>query len=126
MSSKKTVNVKPVQKLDLGVVKRLLSYMAEYRARLVLVFVCILLSALASAGSAMFVEILIDDYITPLLLMDQPVFTGLLKALCMMAVVYAIGVVSGYMYNRLMVTMAQSTLMRGETYGYKGSLRILS
>ena len=112
MSSKKTVNVKPVQKLDLGVAKRLLSYMAEYRARFVLVFVCILLSALASAGSAMFVEILIDDYITPLLLMDQPVFTGLLKALCMMAVVYAIGVVSGYMYNRLMVTMAQSTLKR--------------
>ena len=112
MSSKKTVNVKPVQKLDLGVAKRLLSYMVEYRARLVLVFVCILLSALASAGSAMFVEILIDDYITPLLLMDQPVFTGLLKALCMMAVIYAIGVVSGYMYNRLMVTMAQSTLKR--------------
>ena len=112
MSSKNTVNVNPTRKIDMKVLKRLLSYMTQYKLRLVLVFALILVSALVSAGSAMFVEILIDDYITPLLLMDQPVFTGLLKMLCIMAVIYAIGAFSGYMYNRLMVTMAQSTLKR--------------
>ena len=108
--SKNTVNVKPTQRFDKEVLKRLLSYMAAYKKTLIVVFCCILISALTSAGSAMFVEILIDKYITPLLLESAPVFTGLIKALCTMAVIYVIGVVCGYMYNRLMVTTAQATL----------------
>ena len=108
--SKNTVNVKPTQRFDKEVLKRLLSYMAAYKKTLLVVFCCILISALTSAGSAMFVEILIDNYITPLLLEASPVFTGLIKALCTMAVIYVIGVVCGYMYNRLMVTTAQATL----------------
>ena len=110
MSNKRSINPQPARKLNKAALKRLLSYMSAYKGRLVLVFCCILLSAVASAGSAMFVEILIDDYITPLLLEDAPVLTGLMKALGIMAVVYVIGVVSGYLYNRLMVTIAQSTL----------------
>ena len=110
MSNKKTINPQPARKLNKAALKRLLSYMAAYKGRLLLVFFCILLSAVASAGSAMFVEILIDDYISPLLLEDAPVLTGLFKALCIMALVYVVGVVSGYLYNRMMVTIAQSTL----------------
>ena len=44
--------------------KRLLSYIGAYKKTLVVVFICIILSALASVASAMFIEILIDDYIT--------------------------------------------------------------
>ena len=110
--SSKTVNTKPVQRFNKDVVKRLLSYMTAYKKTLVVVTICILLSALASAGSAMFVEILIDKYITPLLLEASPVFSGLVKALCMMAAVYAVGVICGYAYNRLMVTIAQATLKK--------------
>ena len=95
MSNKRSINPQPARKLNKAALKRLLSYMSAYKGRLVLVFCCILLSAVASAGSAMFVEILIDDYITPLLLEDAPVLTGLMKALGIMAVVYVIGVVSG-------------------------------
>ena len=47
-----------------------------------------------------------------MLLQDSPVFTGLIKALCIMAIVYVVGVLAGYLYNRLMVTIAQSTLKR--------------
>ena len=112
MSSKHSVSTKPVRKLNLKVLKRILSYMGAYRARLIFVVICILVSAIASAGSAMFVEILIDDYISPMLLQDSPVFTGLIKALCIMAIVYVVGVLAGYLYNRLMVTIAQSTLKR--------------
>ena len=112
MSSKHFVSTKPVRKLNLKVLKRILSYMGAYRARLIFVVICILVSAIASAGSAMFVEILIDDYISPMLLQDSPVFTGLIKALCIMAIVYVVGVLAGYLYNRLMVTIAQSTLKR--------------
>ena len=112
MSSKHFVSKKPVRKLNVKVLKRILSYMGAYRARLIFVVICILVSAIASAGSAMFVEILIDDYISPMLLQDSPVFTGLIKALCIMAIVYVVGVLAGYLYNRLMVTIAQSTLKR--------------
>ena len=112
MSSKHFVSTKPVRKLNVKVLKRILSYMGAYRARLIFVVICILVSAIASAGSAMFVEILIDDYISPMLLQDSPVFTGLIKALCIMAIVYVVGVLAGYLYNRLMVTIAQSTLKR--------------
>ena len=112
MSSKHFVSTKPVRKLNVKVLKRILSYMGAYKARLIFVVICILVSAIASAGSAMFVEILIDDYISPMLLQDSPVFTGLIKALCIMAIVYVVGVLAGYLYNRLMVTIAQSTLKR--------------
>ena len=112
MSSKHSVSTKPVRKLNVKVLKRILSYMGAYRARLIFVVICILVSAIASAGSAMFVEILIDDYISPMLLQDSPVFTGLIKALCIMAIIYVVGVLAGYLYNRLMVTIAQSTLKR--------------
>lgn len=95
---------------DKTTLKRLLSYMHPYKAQLIIVTVCILLSALASAASSLFLETLIDDYITPLLGSDSPVFSGLLKALAVLAVIYFVGTLANLMYNRMMVTIAQGTL----------------
>ena len=100
------------QKLDMTTLKRLLSYMGEYKKTLVLVVVCIFVSAAASAASSMFLQTLIDDYIAPLLLADSPVFTGLLKMLAVMAVIYLAGTLATWIYNRLMVTIAQGTLKK--------------
>ncbi len=99
-------------KLDKATMKRLFSYMKEYKATLVIVVICILLSAVAGAASALFLQILIDDYIEPLLLMDSPVYTGLLKALCTIGAVYLVGVLATWTYNRKMVTVAQGTLKK--------------
>lgn len=55
----------PVRKLDKRTLKRLLSYMKNYKVTLVLVTVCILLSSVAGAAASMFLQSLIDDYITP-------------------------------------------------------------
>lgn len=106
--------------------KRLLSYIGAYKKTLVVVFICIILSALASVASAMFIEILIDDYITPILAMDHPVYTGLIKALCMVGVIYLIGVFSTWFYNYLMVGIAQGTLktIRDEMFEKMQSLPI--
>ena len=95
---------------DYKTLKRLLSYIGRYKALLTVVVICILVSAVASVASSVFIQILIDDYIAPLLLMDEPVYTGLLKALCIMGVVYLIGVISSWLYSYLMVTVAQGTL----------------
>ena len=100
----------PAMQLDMATVKRLLSYMSCYRGQLVLVVACILLSAIASAASSMFLQALIDDYIVPLLAADAPVWTGLAHALITIGAVYVVGVVATLVYNRAMVTVAQGTL----------------
>ena len=97
-----------VKPQDVGqTVRRLMSYVARYRLRLLLVVLCIILSAVASVLSSTFIGVLIDDYISPLLLQAEPVFTGLARALGVMVCVYVVGMVSGYFYNRLMVNVAQ-------------------
>lgn len=100
----------PRSEFDIQTIKRIFSYMGRYKTALFLVVICILLSSIAGAVSGLFLQILIDDYITPLLAADAPVFTGLLHALLTLAVVYLIGVAASLLYNRIMVTIAQGTL----------------
>lgn len=100
----------PKAQFDLKTLGRLLSYMRDYKGQLLFVVVCILLSAIASAASSLFLQSLIDDYIAPLLGTAEPIFTDLLKALAVIGIVYLIGVLSTLFYNRVMVTIAQGTL----------------
>ena len=101
---------KPPAKIDTKTLKRLLTYMKPYRGTMIVVTICILLRAVAGAVSSMFLQTLIDSYIVPLLGMDEPVFTGLIRTLIVLAVIYLIGTLSTLFYNRLMVTIAQGTL----------------
>ena len=75
-------------KFDKTTLRRLFSYMKEYKGQLFFVAICILLSAVASAASSVFLQTLIDDYIVPLLTTNNPVFTGLLKALAVIGIIY--------------------------------------
>ena len=97
---------------DKTALRRLFSYMKEYKGQLVFVVICILLSAIASAASSVFLQTLIDDYIVTLLGTNNPVFTGLLKALATIGTIYIIGVLAGFLYSRAMVTVAQGTLKK--------------
>lgn len=98
------------ERMDPKTLKRLLSYLKVYRPQLIIVTVCILFSAIASAASSMFLQSLIDDYIMPLLGVENPVFSGLLKMLSIVGIIYLIGTISNLLYNRIMVTVAQGTL----------------
>ncbi len=102
--------MKPMQKVSKDTIKRLLSYLKIYRLRFTIVLVCILLSALAGVAGSLFIQTVIDDYISPLLLEANPVFSGLLKAVLFMAGIYLFGVLSTFFYNRLMVSIAQGIL----------------
>ncbi|WP_347475200.1 ABC transporter ATP-binding protein [Clostridium sp. AF20-7] len=86
--------------------------MKEYKRQLVFVVICILLSAVASVASSVFLQTLIDDYIVPLLGTDHPVFGGLIKALITIGIIYMIGVISSLLYSRAMVKVAQGTLKK--------------
>ncbi len=74
------------------------------------VLVCILISSCTVVVSSLFLEILIDDYITPLLVSDSPVFDGLLRTILLMAVIYLFGTLCTFLYNRLMIRVSQGTL----------------
>ena len=98
------------KKADSKTLKRLLSYISKYRIQFIFVLVSILLSAVASVVSTLFLKTLIDDYITPLLLEAVPDFSGLARLILIMAGIYLIGVISTLFYNRVMVVIAQGVL----------------
>ena len=103
MTNEKTVNEKPgkrpttgakgapIKNIDMATVKRLFGYFRGYRAKMIFVIVCIVLSTLASVSSSLFLKSLIDDYIEPLIGQAAPSFTPLIWALCGMACLYLIG-----------------------------------
>ena len=108
-------------------VRRLLSYVGRgYLIRFFLVLVCILVSAVASVAGSIFLGALIDNYITPLLAMEHPVFTGLLHALLLMACLYVVGALCALAYNRLMVTISQGVQkkIRDDLFGHMQTLPI--
>ena len=88
---------------------RLLSYLKPYRVNLVFVVVCILVSSLATALSSYSLEPLINNYITPLTGQVNPDYMPLVRFLIGMGVVYLLGIVSSFLYNFLMVKVAQGT-----------------
>ena len=98
------------QSFDKDTVKRLLSFMKPYKKHIIVAVICILISAIVRAVSSMFLETLIDDYITPLLGSSSLVFSGLLKALAILAIIDLAGVIATLVYNRIMVTVAKGTL----------------
>ena len=113
MNNMKPINTaKPEMKLSMPAVKRLLSYLKQYKTVLAVVTVCILLSAGATASAALFLQVLIDRYIMLLLAQSTPVFSGLLRVLIFMAAIYGTGVLCSWIYNRLMIKVAQRTLKR--------------
>lgn len=92
-------------------VKRLISYITrKYKVHLVLVLVCIILSSVTGVAGSLFLRVLIDDYITPLLTMEEPVFTGLYQTMLAMAGIFLVGVIATYVFNRLMAVIAQGVL----------------
>lgn len=82
----------------------------KYKRRFFLVLVLIVISALVSVASSLFIGNVIDDYITPMLTSGVADFAPLLKIIAIMAVIYVIGVCATLFYNRVMVTIAQGVL----------------
>ncbi len=102
---------KPVVKRSTGSnLKRLLTLMfKEYKTQLVFVLVMILLSAYANVKGSLFLQVVIDQYITPLIGQTHPNFSGLLQAILQMALIYLVGVIASLTYNFMMVKISEGT-----------------
>ena len=126
--------------------KRLLKYVTGmYKVQFVIVFVCILLSSVASISVSLSLKFLLDDFIIPLIGQKQPNFAELYQALCahgiavsviqtmlhaassyqehlsqypkeqvleaaVLGCIFLVGVVSTFVYTRMMVTIGQGVL----------------
>ena len=97
-------------------IKRLLKYVTEgYKLQLAVVLISIIISALVGVIGTQFIKFLIDDFITPLLGSQSPDYSALLNMIMIMAVIYLVGVVCTFTYNRLMVNISQGVLNKIRT-----------
>ena len=91
--------------------KRLMGMlMKHYGAVIIIVAICIIINVLANVQGTMFMQRLIDDYITPLLKSETKNYTPLLHAIGRVACFYGIGIIASYSYNRIMVNVTQGML----------------
>ena len=104
---------KRISKNDIKTAKRLLKYVTEtYKFRFVLVFICILISSVASISVSLSLKFMLDDYIIPLIGQQNPNYTELYQALGVLACIFIAGVLAAFTYTRLMVYIGQGVLKR--------------
>ena len=106
---------------------RLMKYvLKDYKFHCISVVVLIIVSVLCNVQGTMFMKNLIDEYITPFLLSDNPNFTPLAHAIAKVAAFYALGVLATFGYNRLMVNVTQGTLrnLRNDLFSHMEKLPI--
>ena len=106
---------------------RLMKYvLKDYKFHCISVVVLIVVSVLCNVQGTMFMKNLIDEYITPFLLSDNPNFTPLAHAIAKVAAFYALGVLATFGYNRLMVNVTQGTLrnLRNDLFSHMEKLPV--
>lgn len=104
---------KRITKETLGTAKRLLRYVTgTYKAEFIIVFVCILICSVATISVSLSMKFLLDDFIMPLIGQANPNFSGLYRALLLLAGIFLLGVVASFLYSRLMVKIGQGVLKR--------------
>ena len=107
-------NKKPkLSKYNIATAKRLLKYVTEtYKARFILVFVCIFLSAVASISVSLSLKYMLDDFILPLIGQKSPDYTEFYRALAVLGCIFIVGVIATFIYTRMMVYIGQGVLKR--------------
>ena len=107
--------------------KRLIGLiMKKYKFHMIFVFIFILLSVFANVQGTLFIQTLIDDYITPMIGQPNPDFTPLLIAIARVAVFYLLGAGATFAYSKIMVYVTQGTMrdLRCDIFSHMESLPI--
>lgn len=96
----------------LKILGKLFKYLGHYyKWELILVFVCIAVTAVAGISSSIFLEILVDDVIEPGIANGfDAIKSTLTKIACLMAGIYVFGLICSFVYTRLMAIITQGFL----------------
>ncbi len=106
---------------------RLMKYIfANYKFHIIFVAVGILVGVFANVQGTLFMQTLIDDYVLPLMGTEHPDFGPLTAAIGRVGVIYGMGALFTWAYNRVMVKVTQGTLrrLRDEMFTHMESLPI--
>ena len=88
---------------------RLLGYLKPFLPSLLVVAVCILVSAFASTETSRAIGKLVDNYIKPLLGQTSPDYSPLIRFLLRLACIYLAGMAASFLHQWLMTKVAQAT-----------------
>ncbi len=106
---------------------RLMWYiLANYKFHVIFVVIGILVGVLANVQGTLFMQTLIDVYILPMVGEEHPDFAPLAAAIFKVGAIYAVGALSTWGYNRVMVKVTQGTLrnLRDDMFTHMESLPI--
>ncbi len=97
---------------------RLLGYMRKYIPLLILVFICIIVAAVAQTKGSESIGTLVDDYILPMVASGSADFTPIARYLLGIAGIFLAGMVASFLNQFIMVTVSQSTqrIIRDEMF----------
>ena len=88
---------------------RLLSYMRKYIPVLIIVLLCICMNAFASTTGSAALGTLVDDYILPMVESGSTDFEPIFQFLVRIGCIFALGIFCSWLFNFLMVGVAQGT-----------------
>ncbi len=88
---------------------RLLSYMRKYIPILIIVLLCICVNAFASTTGSAALGTLVDEYILPMVETGSTDFGPIAQFLMKIGCIFALGIFCSWLYNFLMVGVAQGT-----------------
>ena len=91
---------------------RLLSYMKKYIPVLLLVLVCIVVTAIAQTTGSQSIGTLVDDYILPMVSSGSTDFGPIISFLIQIACIFVAGMIAAFLNQFLMVSVSQGTQKR--------------
>ncbi len=115
------------RKIDKHILLRLLKYItSNFKFELCVIIISIIVSSVCHVSGQLFLQKLIDDYITPLLSTKNPVYTSLAKAIGFMAVIYLFGIIATFLYTRVVAIVSQGVLkdIRNDMFEHMETLPI--
>ena len=125
------MDMKNMKNMDTKSLGRVFAYLFKnYTVHLIIVVICIIITAITTLYGTLFMRSLVDDYITPLVNAKaagiEPDFGPLAGAILKLVGIYAVGIITSYAYNRIMVNVSQGSLrnLRNDLFSHMETLPI--
>ena len=106
---------------------RLLNYIfKKNKIVFVVIILCIIINTLGYITISLSLKTLVDRYITPLINESNPNFIPFIQALLVLAFIFITASIASFIYNYLMVTIAENTIkdIRNEMFKHMQTLSI--
>lgn len=119
----------PAPKINnpMKLLSRLMKFIfSRYAIHYIVVIICIIVSVFCSVQGTLFMQTLIDDYISPMIGVANPDYGPLIGAMSRVAVFYALGVIASFVQQKVLVYVSQGCIrdMRNDVFAHMQDLPI--